>query len=48
VVNGSAAVGRSTVLADVLNAPVAELAVGDDVDVLKNLLNAGALLSVSM
>jgi hypothetical protein len=43
VINGSAAVARSPMLADVLNAPVAELTVGDNVDVGKNLFDAGTL-----
>ena len=43
VVNGAAAVSRGTVLANVLNAPVAKLAVGDNVNVGEDLLNAGAL-----
>lgn len=46
VVDGAATVGRGTVLADVLDAPVAELAMGNDVDVGKDLLDAGALLSL--
>lgn len=32
VVDGAVAISRSSVLADVLNAPVAELAVGDDIN----------------
>jgi len=43
MVNSSAAISWSTMLADVLNAPVAKLTVGDDVNALKNLLNARAL-----
>lgn len=43
MVNGTTAVTRGTVLTDMLNAPVSELAVGDDVDVRKNLLDARAL-----
>jgi DNA-binding transcriptional regulator YdaS (Cro superfamily) len=43
VINGAAAVGWSAVLADVLDAPIAKLAVSHDVDIGENLLNAGAL-----
>jgi len=43
VVDSTAAISRGTVLANVLNAPVAKLAVGHDVDVGEDLLNAGAL-----
>lgn len=43
MVNGTAPVRRSSVLADVLDAPVAELTVGDDIDVGKDLFNAVAL-----
>lgn len=43
MINGTAPVRRSSVLADVLDAPVAELAVGDDVNVGKDLLDAMAL-----
>lgn len=44
VVDGAAAVGNGTVLADVLNAPVAELTVSDDVDAGKDLGDARALV----
>lgn len=43
MVNGSAAIGWGTMLADVLDAPVAELAMGDDVDASKDLFDARAL-----
>jgi hypothetical protein len=43
VVNGTAAVSGCTMLADVLDAPVTELAMSDNVNACKNLLNAGAL-----
>ena len=43
MVDGAAAVSRGAMLANVLNAPVAELAVGDNVNVGEDLLNAGAL-----
>lgn len=43
VVDGPAAVRRSAVLAYVLNTPIAELAMGDDIYVGQNFLNAGAL-----
>ena len=43
MVDGTAAILRSTMLADVLDAPVAKLAMGDNVNVGKDLLNAGAL-----
>lgn len=43
VVDGTAAIGGSAMLADVLDAPVAELTMGDDVDVCQDLLNAGTL-----
>ena len=45
VVDSSAAIGWSTVLADVLNAPISELAMSNDVNAGKNLLNAGTLMS---
>jgi hypothetical protein len=47
MVNGPAAIRRSTVLADVLDAPVPELPVSNDVDVGKDLFDAGPLSSVS-
>ena len=43
VINRTAAVRRSSMLADMLDAPVAELAVCDNVDVGKNFLDARAL-----
>lgn len=43
VVDGSAAIRRTAMLTNVLNTPVSELAVGDNVDVGENLFNAGAL-----
>lgn len=46
MVDGTAAVGRGAVLANVLDAPVAKLAMGDDVDVGEDFLNAWALSSL--
>lgn len=43
MVNSAAAVSRSTMLANVLNAPVSELAMGNDVNVLEHFFNARAL-----
>lgn len=43
VVDSPAAVSRGAMLADVLDAPIAKLAVGDDVDVREDLLDTGAL-----
>ena len=43
MVNSTAAVGRSTMFTDVLNAPVAELTMGNYVDVGENLFDAGTL-----
>jgi hypothetical protein len=43
VINGPAAVCRSSVLTNVLDAPVAELTVGDNVNVCQDLFNARAL-----
>lgn len=43
VLNSAAAVGRLALLANVLNAPVSELATGDDIDSSKNLVDARAL-----
>jgi hypothetical protein len=48
MIDGTAAVGRGTMLADVLNAPVTKLTVSDDVNVGKYLLYTESLLSVSM
>jgi hypothetical protein len=47
VVNGSASIGRRSVFADMLNAPIAELAVCDDIDAGKNLVDARTLANVS-
>ena len=46
MVDGAAAVSWSTMLADVLDAPVSELTVGDDVDAAKDFLNAWTLLEL--
>jgi hypothetical protein len=43
MINGPAAVGGGTVLADVLDAPIAKLAVGNNVNVGEDFLNAGTL-----
>lgn len=43
VVDRPAAVRWSTVLTDVLDTPISKLAMGDDVDIGQDLLNAGAL-----
>jgi len=43
MIDGSAAIGGGAVLADVLDAPVAELAMSNDVDVLQDFFDAGAL-----
>lgn len=43
VVDGAAAVGRGTVLANMLNTPVPELTMSDNVDVGEDFLNAGTL-----
>ncbi|KAK1251144.1 hypothetical protein MKX07_005699 [Trichoderma sp. CBMAI-0711] len=43
MVDGPAAVRGSTVFADVLDAPVSELAMGHNVDIGENLFNAGTL-----
>lgn len=47
MVDGAASVGGSTMLANVLDAPVAELAVGHNVNVGQNLFNTGPLLAMS-
>ena len=44
MINCTAAISRSSMLTDVLNAPVAELAVSNDVNTSKNLLDARALI----
>lgn len=43
MVDGAAAIGWSAMLADVLDAPVSKLSVGDDVDAAKDLLNTWPL-----
>jgi hypothetical protein len=43
MVDSATTVGRSAVLADMLDAPVAELPVGDDVDAIKDLGDARTL-----
>jgi hypothetical protein len=43
MVDSSAAISWGTVLADVLDAPVAKLAMSNDVDACQDLLNARAL-----
>jgi hypothetical protein len=43
VVNGPAAISRSTVLADVLNAPVAKLTMSNNINACQNLFDARAL-----
>jgi hypothetical protein len=43
MVNGTAAIGRGTMLADVLNAPVAELAMSNDIDTSENFVDARTL-----
>ncbi len=43
VVDGSASVGRSTMLADMLNAPVSKLTVSNDVNVGKDFFDARSL-----
>lgn len=47
VIDGSASIWRSAMLADMLNAPVTELAVGDNVNVCKDFFYAGTLFTVS-
>lgn len=44
VIDGMVAVRDSTVLADVLDAPVAELTMGDNIDAGKDLIDAGTLV----
>ena len=48
VVNGATTVGGRAMLADVLNAPVAELAVSNNVDAGQDLIDARTLLQFSM
>lgn len=43
MVDGTAAIGRGTLLADVLDAPVTELTVSDDIDTSENFIDAGTL-----
>jgi hypothetical protein len=43
MIDSTASVSRSAMLTDVLDAPVSELAMRNDVNVLQNLLNAGTL-----
>lgn len=44
VINGASAIRDSAMLADMLDAPVAELAVRDDIDAGENLVDAGTLV----
>jgi hypothetical protein len=44
---GTAAISWGSMLTDMLNAPISKLAMGDNVDAGKNLLNARALTVVS-
>lgn len=46
VVNGTAAIGRGTMLADVLNAPVAELAMSNHIDASEDFVDARTLSQV--
>ena len=46
MVDGAAAISWSTVLADVLNTPVSELSVSNDIDAAKDFLNAWTLSKV--
>lgn len=48
VVNSTAPVNRCSMLANVLDAPISELAMGNDVDTSKNFFDAWALQYVSM
>ena len=47
VVDGTAAISGSAMLADVLDAPVAKLAVSNNIDTSENFVNAGTLGQVS-
>ena len=47
VVDGTATIGRSAVLTDMLDAPVTELAVGDNIDAGEHFVDAGTLPKVS-
>jgi hypothetical protein len=48
MVNSTATINRCSMLANVLNAPIAKLAVSNDVDTSENFFDAGALQYVSM
>jgi len=48
MINSAATISWGTMLADVLNAPIAELTMSNNVDTGKDLLNARALSDVSM
>lgn len=43
MVDGATTIGGSTVLADVLNAPIAELAMSNDIDTSEYFVDAGTL-----
>ena len=43
MVDGAATISRGTMLTNMLNAPIAELTVGDDVDTIENFVDAGPL-----
>ena len=45
MVNGTASILGRSMFADMLDAPVSELAVGNNVNACKNFIDAGALLS---
>lgn len=45
MVDSAATVGRSTVLANMLNAPIAKLTVGDNIDAIEDLGDARTLSS---
>ena len=47
VINSAASVSRGSVFADVLNAPVSKLALGNDIDASKDLVDARTLCTVS-
>ena len=47
VVDGTASVSGSSVFADVLDAPVSELAMGDDINASKDFVDTGSLVTVS-
>lgn len=44
MLNGAATIGRGAVLANMLNAPIPELTMGDDIDAGQYLFDARALL----